>query len=386
MAYPYTSNDPNFISEIYKDLTDPDYWRGFREYWTQPDQAREEQFFRDNPGLRPTAGTPSIPKQLERSAQGAQQTMAKAGQQAGSAMMEINPNPYGYNTYLGRFTEGFKSPVENLFGSSLVPQEPKKNFFGGQFDVTPALKSGEFSQSPITNPSAQNAAQKANQYSEALEAARKSVDEAIGRSGKMEKLEGFTPEEGRRYSTERDVAGNIISVTPLARVKEDPRITAQAKGYKAPGYEGGAGNPFTPNLDKFKARQTAESQVPSWVQKPIGQEIVNRQSERAAAGLSATNTPEQNRAVLQSRPATSEVGMVTGVQPTSSQVAASGSISKGDGVQGSAPQIEKPDLTSFNQKWNQEENKMMDYYKKNPSAASADVAKIKNKNPNQPNS
>jgi hypothetical protein len=363
MAYPYTSNDPNFIGQIYKDLTDPDYWRGFREYWTQPDTARDEQFFRENPGLRPVEGTPSIPKQLEKSAQGAQQTMAKAGQQFGSEMMEINPNPYGYNKYLGRFAEGFKSPVESLFGSSLVPQEPKKNFFGGQFDVTSALKSGELSQSPITNPSAQNTAQRSNQYSEALEAARKSVDEAIGRSGKMEKMGGFTPEEGRRYSTERDVAGNIISVTPLAQVKEDPLVTAMQKGYKAKGYEGGAGNPFTPNLDKFKARQ--DPNVLSQTMAGMNPSDV-AQSQYAQRGVSGMGQSQ-----------------IAGIK-TQSEIPIPSRSKELGSIKGSAPQIEKADLTSFNKKWKQEENKMMDYYKKNPSAASADVAKIKNKNPNEP--
>jgi len=288
-------------------------------------------------------------------------------------------------------------------GTSQAPPSPFGERFSAQTFGDPFLATGVLDMSeqpPVVSPdasidssvplsatNANNRAQQGGKDSQALQEAYKSVMKSqqnaaamgfgsIDKAGKYTENQqggvnqiggsqslaqiGFKPDPRRAYSTEKDSAGNIIGITPLSLKGEDPLVTAAAKGWKAPGSEGGAGSPFTPNLDKFKARQAEGALTPSWEKKPVnfGQEGVDRQSERAAAGLTAGKTPEQiaqNRAILQSMADTRKagggqsIGKVIGTTPTSSDVASSGSVSQFTGMEGEAP-FKGAKLSSSDQK------------------------------------
>ncbi len=242
----------------------------------------------------------------------------------------------------------------------------------------------------LGNEDAQNTAQRSKETAESLADGYKAVADAMSGSidmgfGKMVKDSsgktsyqpnkggaqdlasvGFQAEPNRSYSTEKDAAGNIISISPLAQAREDPLLTAQAKGWKAPGSEGGAGSPFTPNLNKFIASQnpdvmakTMQGQNPSDV----------AQKDYAMKNVQGSKMSDIGNIQAKARTPIPEIPKKLG------------------SIQGSAPQINKPDLTSFNNKWKQAENKMMEAYRKNPALASKDFEEIKKKkNPNQPNS
>lgn len=175
-------------------------------------------------------------------------------------------------------------------GTSQAPLSPFGERFSAQTFGDPFLATGvlDMSEQPLDSttptaiPTAQNSAQLGAKQSDALQSAydsvMKSQQNAVGmgfgsidKEGKYTENQqggvnqiggsqslsqiGFKPDRRRSYSTEKDSAGNIIGITPLSLKDEDPLVTAAAKGWKAPGSEGGAGSPFTPNLDKFKARQ-----------------------------------------------------------------------------------------------------------------------------------
>jgi hypothetical protein len=293
-----------------------------------------------------------------------------------------SPSPYA-----GAFTGGFEDLSESMLGG-ISPAAAYADIFPTQ--QVPYFDAGETkidSSVPLSATNANNRAQQGGKDSQALQDAYESVMKSqqnaaamgfgsIDKAGKYTENQqggvnqiggsqslaqiGFKPDPRRAYSTEKDSAGNIIAITPLSLKGEDPLVTAAAKGWKAPGSEGGAGSPFTPNLDKFKARQAEGALTPSWEKKPVnfGQEGVDRQSERAAAGLTAGKTPEQiaqNRAILQSMADTRKagggqsIGKVIGTTPTSSDVASSGSVSQFTGMEGEAP-FKGAKLSSSDQK------------------------------------
>jgi hypothetical protein len=184
-------------------------------------------------------------------------------------------------------------------GTSQAPLSP----FGGRFSAQtfgdPFLATGVLDMSeqpPVVSPdasidssvplsatNANNRAQQGDKDSKSLQEAYESVMKSqqnaaamgFGTLGKDEQgkqtytegggqdlaAAGFNREPGRRYAVERDTAGNVIGMQALGKhraggMSEDiTREELQAKSWKAKGSEGGAGSPFTPNLDKFKARQ-----------------------------------------------------------------------------------------------------------------------------------
>jgi len=293
--------------------------------------------------------------------------------------MQQYANQMGYNT------------SDPLAFTPFGAQEQKQYLSTGQFDL------GKLSESPITAPQAQNRAQAGKMQSTAMQDAMKAIQEATTRSGKLEKMEGFQREVGREYSPERDVAGNIIAMNALSRAGET--LTPEelrAKSYRAAGSEGGAGNPFTPNLDKFKARQTAMSQIPSW--------------EKAGSAF-ADKTPQEQAElrslVRESTGGRQVVGKVTGAETTSGSGAdvtktrftpSQITSNQADIASASAQQnkIMNPNQgglagqmtgqfkepysgsgnPSLNKRLQTEGNKMMEAYNKNPSAASAAVASM----------
>jgi hypothetical protein len=277
--------------------------------------------------------------------------------------------PFGQQAVSDLFQQGAMGRSEYFAGK------------GSPFDI---------SEGSLANPNAQNTAQRSKETAGSLADGYKAVADAMSGSidmgfGKMVKDSsgktsyqpnkgggqnlasvGFQADPKRSYSTEKDAAGNVISISPLAKAGEDPLVTAQAKGWKAPGSEGGAGSPFTPNLNKFIASQnpdvmakTMQGQNPSDV----------AQKDYAMKNVQGSKMSDIGNIQAKARTPIPEIPKELG------------------SIQGSAPQINKPDLTSFNNKWKQAENKMMDAYRKNPSLASKDIEEIKKKkNPNQPNS
>jgi len=244
--------------------------------------------------------------------------------------------------------------------------------------------------------------------STAMQDAMKAIQDATARSGKMEAMEGFKPEAGRRYSVEKDAAGNIIKVNALMTAREKalggvaPGVL-EGKSWKAEGSEGGAGHPFTPNLDKFKAQQTWQSQIPSW-----------EKAGSPFAGKTAQEQAQMRSLVRESTGGRSSVGRVTGAdvfsgsgkdvtqtrytpsEITSNQSAVA-QAAKQQNIQanpdmGGTPgrmtgEFEDPyagaKMTpSMEKKWQAAENKMLDYYKKNPSSISSDFSNIPKKKTN----
>ena len=257
------------------------------------------------------------------------------------------PSPW-FNSYLGAtMGDAFKtkspSSIFNLNQDSLST---------GDFDLS------KISESPITATGAQNAAQSGFSASDALQKAYSSVMDSqknaaalgFGTLGKDKEGKqtyapnkggtqdlssvGFTPEEGRRYSTERDAAGNIISITPLANPKEEPLVAQMSKGFKAAGSEGGAANPFTPNLDKFKARQDADvlaqtmiGQNPSDVAQMrqavsnAAYDSTNRRAQRASdlASKGLSQTASGSLEQIQGQRPSSMAGITTNVLDTTNE-------------------------------------------------------------------
>ena len=238
---------------------------------------------------------------------------------------------------LGLLSDLSKSPMpdstrplgNNQVSSLLYGGTPRQEDTGG---IMP--QDWSLGKSPQNTAQAGKAASKSQQqsYDEALKAATTAWQGAKERTSALEGLKGFTPEQGRRYSTEKDAAGNIIAVHALQTAGE------ALLGGRAPGelekkswtaqQATGTSGPFTPNLDKFKARQTPEALMHSWdASKPIDQakQAQEIQERRAGAGLTAGSTPEQvaqNRAILKGmadkRMGRSTVGQVVGADVTSS--------------------------------------------------------------------
>jgi len=222
---------------------------------------------------------------------------------------------------------------------------------------------------PLNYQNAQNTAQRAADTVGYMTDAHKAIQDAISGSvkmgfGKMVKGEdgketyqqnplsqrniggnqdfaalGFKADPKRRYATEKDVAGNIIAITPLAKAGEDPFDTSQAKGWTAPGYGGGAGSPFTPNLDKFQAKQDTEllaatmaGQNPSDVAQMRGRvtnaanfripQIKKEQEARAQKMRDMGINPDPNGAPLQNRPSAQMQNTTATYDPTSEANAA----------------------------------------------------------------
>jgi hypothetical protein len=374
-----------------------DWWNWF----TSPDPAGDEKFFRENPGLRPQQA-PVASQNVEMAPLMGEQIPAGYVKGKGGTLypatipashgagrrpyMPPKEDPFATNwgaAFLGE--QGYPSvQASTPFGQM---QQLDQGFFAGKgspFDM---------SVSPIANPQAQNTAQRGDGASKQLQDAYDAVQKHISGAkslgfdysdkdspmyGKQDlRAAGFKREEGRRYSTQRDAAGNIIGMEALSKPMED--ITQEelaAKSWRPKGSESTLGNPFTPNLDKFIARQTPQKPV------DMGQEAINRISERRAAGLLESNTPEQNRAILQARGTSGPGGRV--ISQPAQQAAPVDTMSPIEGASGG---VHTPwNEAGFNKRWKQAESKMMDYYKKNPSAASADVASITKKKPdNSPN-
>lgn len=221
--------------------------------------------------------------------------------------MQQYANQMGYNT------------SDPLAFTPFGAQEQKQYLSTGQFDL------GKLSESPITAPQAQNQAQAGKMQSTAMQDAMKAIQEATTRSGKLEKMEGFKPEVGRRYSAEKDVAGNVIAEHALATPYEKemgglPSGYLEGKSWRAAGSEGGAGHPFTPNLDKFQARQ--DSNV--LAQTMIGQnpsDVAQMRQAVSNAAYDSTNRRAQRAGDLASKglsqTASGSLEQIQGQRPSS---------------------------------------------------------------------
>lgn len=122
---------------------------------------------------------------------------------------------------------------------------------------------------PVGNTGALNANQDGMKQSESLQRNLKAIQDArkeakiFGFTEKGQDLAsaGFVREPGRTYNVERDAAGNIIGMQ-ANRKRQGSRmedITPEELAAKSWSPQSKTGDPFTPNLSKFRARQDEES-------------------------------------------------------------------------------------------------------------------------------
>ena len=175
-----------------------------------------------------------------------------------SAFGAAGQSPFARGTTLEFLRSGGKgTPTDYISGPDSPYAMPES--WQGEYDP----------EKPIAITGAVNAAQRAgadakdqqNVYQQALAAAQQSVGGAKERVKGLDSS-GFQRESGRRYSSELDAAGNVIAINALRQPKGEGTLTEkelQDKSWRAAGSQGGAGNPFTPNLDKFKSVQDPES-------------------------------------------------------------------------------------------------------------------------------
>jgi hypothetical protein len=241
-----------------------------------------------------------------------------------------SPMPLDYATAMGG-----GQPTINQFGQA---------FSGFQEGVTgrPAwmnqpLDLGTQAQSPLDAANARNRAQQGEVDSKRLQNAYKSVVESqqgaanmgfgtIGKDGKYTQNQGgaqdleaagFKRETGRRYSAERDTAGNIIAMHALQGsnekgVPEDiTREELEKKSWSGNRSDGSPGHPFTPNLDKFKAKQDA-----NWLaQTTVGQNPSDVAQMRYAQQKAAVAAANPDPAVTQQKQALDEKLRAMNINP-----------------------------------------------------------------------
>jgi hypothetical protein len=146
---------------------------------------------------------------------------------------------------------------------------------------------GEVAQSALQGKYAvpENTAQRGQRYSEALEAATKSIQEATGRvQGREKSLQEFLPkmqsemEQGRKYTPIYE-GGELVGIEAGAKRGEEfgtgelGQRLRQSMSWRAPGSEGGIGNVFTPRLDKWKASQSPEAMQKALSNQAMGMQM-----------------------------------------------------------------------------------------------------------------
>ena len=264
---------------------------------------------------------------------GRQQDSQQAQQYANifkQAFQQAGTSPFQQGKPLELLRQGGSgAPTPYLSGPDSPYEFPVTEAAAGMADKQ---KPWMASEAPVGNMDARNAAQFADARSKAAQENYKlAVEAAQGISGAAKKgaaalgytattdasgrtslggqdlaAAGFNRERGRAYNVERSAAGDIIGMRAIQKAGEDTtREDLASKGWSAAGSKGGAGSPFTPSLDKFKAVQNPEALVHSW-DKP----------DSPTAGMTAMQQADVRRLTREATGGRSTVGRVTGATTT----------------------------------------------------------------------